>query len=85
VVSVLLIRISSRGVRHLDQVGVPVGVITQERAPGRDQPRIPVLVLRDVIARHQDGETPTQTLVQVRLDQGSDRCELGFHDFYLPV
>jgi hypothetical protein len=34
-VNVLLIRISGR-VRPIHQAGVPNGVITQERAPGRD-------------------------------------------------
>jgi ATP-dependent DNA helicase PIF1 len=59
-----LLRNSGRGVRPVDQAGVPVGgLVTHERALGRDQPRSPVRVLLV--------ETTTQKLVQVRLDQGS--------------
>jgi hypothetical protein len=69
-VSVLFLMDGGRDVRPIDKPGVPVRVFTHLRAPGRDHSRIPVYVLRVEVACNQNGETPSQKLGLVQLDEG---------------
>jgi hypothetical protein len=54
-----IVCVGNRGweIRPVDQAEVSVGLITPERNPVCDQPRIPFCVIRIEIARHQDVET----------------------------
>jgi hypothetical protein len=56
-----IVSFGSRGweIRPVDQAEVSVGLITPERTPGCEKPRIPFRMLRIEIARHQDVETST--------------------------
>lgn len=57
-------------------------VVAQELTPICAQRRIPVSVLYDEISHHKSGESPAQTLGEVRLNHVS--CEREIGRFELP-